>query len=344
MAYFIKYLIRLILPVLLIAVLLPSNAKPMVERQEKYGIKLLFTDATIDKDNNLYAIVNTWTTRGKNLVRILPDHSIDRKFRLARMNSCCTVDPFAVDTDGHGNIYILTYQDWITDFALAKYGPDGELDEDYAEEGVLKYAFDTPVDLCVSPNGVAYILDTGTPEVYAVAPDGSEVLGFVYKNYSLIKPSKLELGLNQEIYIFDQFDLDFTRYEISQGIVGLYADGTPMDDFGAYWGEINSGADPLNYASFVVDADGSLWVLGPYGGGGPLSGAYHFDPNGLRIGATSLQYRHADVDQAVGIIADNESGFIIFEIQNISLVVMRYKPDGTLREKFSAEVFKRPFE
>ena len=93
----------------------------------------------------------------------------------------------------------------------------------------------------------------------------------------------------------------------------------------------------------VVDSDGSLWVLGPYGGAGPISGAYHYDTNGNLIDLTLLEYRLGDDERAAGIIADNENGFIIFEIENVSVVVMRYGTDGKVREKFSAEVFKRPF-
>lgn len=343
MVRLITCLSKTLLLLLLIILLVPSGTAATAESGDRYAAKLLIADAAIDTQGNIYVIVNTWTSDVKNLVRILPDHSIDRDFRLARIDDCCTVDPFAVDTDAEGNIYILTYVAGVSDFVLAKYGPDGELDEEYGAGGFFHYPFLTPVDLEVSPDGVAYILDLEEPEVYAVSPDGDETIGFVYQHYDLIRPTKLELGPNSEIYIFDLFDTIFSPYEIDQGIVALEADGSPVYAFGADWDGINSGAEELNFASLVVDADGSLWVLGPYGSAGPLSGAYHYDTNGNLIDLTLLEYRLGDYDRAVGIIADNDSGFIIFEIENVSIVILRYGTDGKVREKISAEVFKRPF-
>ncbi len=334
---------RLILPVMLLALLVPVDSPAMADDKDRYSLRLILADASLDKDGNLYVIVNTWTSDVKNLLRILPDHSIDRDFRLARFDKCCTVDPFLVNTDEEGNIYILTYVDNISNFVLAKYTSEGELDENYAEAGVVHFPLITPVDMAVSADGVVYILDTEIPEVYVVSPDGLEILEFVSDHYDMIRPVKIELGPNQEIYVFDLFDTVFSPYETDQGIVALEADGEPVYAFGTGWEDINSESTPLNYASMVVDTDGSLWVLGPYEGAGPLGGAYHFDANGYRIGMTTLDYRLGDQDNAVGIITDNESGFIIFEIENVSIVVMRYDPDGKVREKFSAEVFKRPF-
>lgn len=334
---------RLILPVMLLTLLVPVDGPALADNKDRYSLRLILADAALDKDGNLYVIVNTWTSDVKNLVRILPDHSIDRGFRLARFDECCTVDPFLVNTDEDGNIYILTYVDNVSNFVLAKYNSEGELDEYYAEAGVVHFPLITPVDMDVSADGVVYILDTQVPEVYVVSQDGMEILEFVSDHYDMIRPAKIELGPNREIYVFDLFDTIFGPYETSQGIVALEPDGEPVYSFGSDWEGINSEATPLNYASMVVDADGSLWVLGPYEGAGPLGGAYHFDANGYRIGMTSLDYRLGDQDNAVGIITDNESGFIIFEIENVSIVVMRYDPDGKVREKFSAEVFKRPF-
>ncbi len=320
-----------------------SNAEIGIKQQERGPAKLYFSDAALDDEGNLYVIVNTWTTTEKDLVRILPDHSIDRKFRLARLDDCCTVNPFAVDVDADGNIYIITYQDWVNDFMIAKYDSFGELVEDYGAGGTIEHYFDTPVDLAVSPDGTAYVVDMGYPDIYRISPDGGEVRGFVLENYDLQEPSKIQLGPDGAIYLFDQFDPAFSRYEIGQGIVALNYDGTPVDYFGQSYGDINSGEDPLYFASFVMDHDGTIWVLGSISDSGPLSGAYHYNADGTKIGEVYLEYRLGDVDTAAGVIADKEPGFIIFEINALSLVVMRYAPDGKLREKYSAEVFKRPF-
>jgi len=325
---------------LCIVALLPTNPTYADFQPERYQVQLVLSDAALDKSGNLYVIVDSWTSRQRNLKRILPDRSIDEHFRLARLDECCTVDPAFVDTDDEGNIYILTYRDWKGDFVVAKYGSDGELIKDFAADGILEYPFKTPVDLAVNSDGAAYVLDTGTPDVFYIAPDGSEVRGFVEQYYSLQKPVKLELGSDNRIYLFDVFDLAFSQYSILQGIAAFNPDGTPIDNFGTGFGDINSGDDNLNYASLTIDPDGSLWVLGPFADAGPYSGAYHFDPDGNRLGAVQLDYRLGDNDPAVGVTSDNESGFIIFEISELFLNVMRYKPDGRVREKFAVEIFK----
>jgi hypothetical protein len=339
-----KHFAKCITLILLVILAFPADTNAQSSmKQDRYALNLVLADAAIDNDGNIYVIVNTWTSDVKNLVRILPDHTIDRDFRLARIDQCCTVDPFAVDTDAEGNIYIITYIEGISDFVLAKYGPDGELDRDYAIDGFFHFPFLNPVDLEVSPDGVAYILDLEEPEVYAVSTDGKETVGFVYQQYDMIRPAKLQLGPNYEIYLFDLFDTIFSPYDIDRGIVALEADGSPIYAFGADYEGINSGEAELNYSTFVTDIDGSLWVLGPYEGAGPNSGAYHYDINGNLMDLVLLEYRLGDYDTAVRILSDNQSGFIIFSIENVSVVVMRYDIDGKVREKFSAEVFKRPF-
>ncbi len=307
----------------------------------KYQIRLVLADAALDKDGNYYVIVNSWTSRIRNLRRILPDHTLDTDFRLARIDECCTIDPFLVDTDGEGNIYIVKYRVPEDDFIVVKYTPDGEIFKDFAADGVLEYPFKNPVDLDVRPDGFVYVLDKDAQEVYVIAPDGSEVREQVYRYYSLIKPSKLELGPNGEMYIFDVFDTEFSRYEIGQGIVKCNPDGTPVDNYGIDWESINSGFDPLDYQTFVVDVDGSLWVLGAYSpDAGPWSGAYHFAPDGSRIDSVSLDYQLGAGEDLSGITAANENGFILYEINDISLGILRYSPQGKVVEKFSLQIFK----
>ena len=318
----------------------PADAGSGRFEPPKYRIDLALTGAALDKDGNLYVIVNTWTSRERNLRRILPNHKIDEDFRLARLDVCCTVDPFLVDTDAEGNIYIVKYRRPEDDFVVVKYSPDGELDEGFATGGILEYRFKNPVDLAVRPDGFVYVLDMDVPEVFVVTPDGLEVREHVLQHYTLQRPAKLELGPGNEIYLFDLFDMDFSRYEIPHGVAALNPDGTPDEYFGTGYGGINSGDDPLNYGTFIVDADGSIWVLGPYSDAGPYSGAYHFDHNGDKLDLVSLEFRLGDDDPAVGIISDNENGFIIFEIDNLSLVTIRYDPDGDVREKFSVEIFR----
>jgi hypothetical protein len=326
--------------VLCVVLLLPLHPTYAGFQPERYQIQLVLSDAALDKTGNLYVIVNSWTSRQRNLKRILPDRSIDEHFRIARLDECCTIDPAFVDTDAEGNIYILTYRDWKDDFVVAKYDSDGELIKDFAADGILEYPFRTPVDLTVSNDGVAYVLDVGIPDVVYIAPDGSEVRGFVEQYYSLQKPVKLELGLDKRIYLFDIFDRAFSPYSILQGIAAFNPDGTPIDNFGAGFGDIDSGDDTLDYASLIVDPDGTLWLLGTFADAGPYSGAYHFDRDGKRLGAVQLDYRLGDNDPAVGVTSDNESGFIIFEISDLFLNVKRYKPDGRVREKFAVEIFK----
>ena len=333
--------LRIIGVALMCAMLLPPVHHAYADfTPPRYQLQMVLADSALDDNGNLYVIVNSWTSDQRNLKRILPDRTVDESFRLARLDECCTVNPMFVDTDAAGNIYIVTFQDWLDNFVVVKYDSKGEIIKEFAADGILKYPFKNPADLAVNSDGAAYVLDAGTPDLFYIAPDGSETRGLVDQYYSLQKPIKLVLGPDNRIYLFDIFDTTFTNYDILEGIAAFNPDGTPIDDFGTGYGDINSGRDALGYGTLTIDPDGSLWVLGPFNNAGPYSGAYHFDRDGVAIGAVPLDYRLADNDPAVGITADNESGFIMFEISDLYLNVLRYNPDGKVREKFGVEIFK----
>ena len=233
-------------------------------------IKLLFGQNTIAEYSGVFApgdLDNTFGNGGK-VFTDFGNGNIDTAYDIA------------IQPDGKILVVGETYRG-TSDFAIARYNPDGTLDKSFGDNGKVITQISTNSDigyeLAIQADGKFVLVGTtrnGTEIDIAVARynangsldnsfgnGGQVITGFENKKDDKVKTVAVQA--DGKIVIGGRLQSDSTRYNLDSALIRYNSDGTLDTDFGEGGKLITTGQDVID--NILIQPDGKIVAIGNSG-------------------------------------------------------------------------------